>query len=64
MSTAVINDFNTLGGNSIRNFFISTTFADLLQQNDLHALNTVNASTNASSKLYLNPNYIVSNFKS
>ena len=64
MYTTVINDFNTPGDNSIRNFFISTTFADLLQQSDLHALNTVNASTNASSKLYLNSNYMVSNFKS
>jgi len=64
MYTTVINDFNTPGDNLIRNFFISTTFADLLQQSDLHALNTVNASTNASSKLYLNSNYMVSNFKS
>lgn len=64
MCTTAVNDLNISGNNLIRNFFISTTFADLLQQSDLHTLNTVNASTNASSKLYLNSNYAVNSFKS
>ena len=59
-----ISSFNTHSSNSVRNFFISTTFTDLLQQGDLHALNTVNASANASSQLHLNSNYTVSSFKS
>jgi len=42
---------------ALHNLFVSTTFSDLLQQGDLHALNTVNSSTNATNKLYLNSNY-------
>mgnify|MGYP006082015017 FL=1 len=58
------DNFTAPNASSVRNFFISTTFTDLLQQSDLHALNTVNASTNASNKLHLNCNYVPNNFKS
>jgi len=59
------NEINTsLVEGTVRNFFTSTSFTDLLQQSDLQALNTVNASTNAASKLYLNCNYSNINFKS
>ena len=59
------NEINTsLVEGTVRNFFTPTSFTDLLQQSDLQALNTVNASTNAASKLYLNCNYSNINFKS
>ena len=54
----------TLLDSSVRNFFASTSFTDLLQQGDLQTLNTINASTNATSKLYLNRNYSNTDFKS
>jgi hypothetical protein len=54
----------TLLDSSVRNFFASTSFADLLQQGDLQTLNTINASTNAASRLYLNCNYSSTDFKS
>ena len=46
------------------NIFVSTLFTDLLQQWDLQALSTVNASANTSNKLHLNRNYNPTNFKS
>ena len=54
----------TLLDSSVRNFFASTSFTDLLQQGDLQTLNTINASTNAASRLYLNCNYSSTDFKS
>jgi hypothetical protein len=42
----------------VRNLFVATTFTDLLQQSDLQSLNTINASVNGSSKLYLNSNFV------
>lgn len=59
---SLINNSSTEG--TIRNFFTPTSFTDLLQQGDLQALNTINASTNAASKLCLNRNYNNNNFKS
>lgn len=50
--------------NSVRNFFASTSFTDLLQHSDLQTLNTINASTNSANKLHLNRNYATSSFKS
>jgi hypothetical protein len=47
-----------------RNIFVSTLFTDLLQQWDLQALSTVNASANTSNKLHLNRNYNSISFKS
>ena len=49
----------------VRNLFVATTFTDLLQQSDLQSLNTINASINGYSKLYLNSNFVsTSSFKS
>lgn len=62
-SLAVSDSLNT-GSNTSNNFFLSTTFTDLLQQSDLQALNTLNASTNTISKLHLNKNFTSTNFKS
>ena len=60
-SQSFAKDSNLNNGSSaveaLHNLFVSTTFSDLLQQGDLHALNTVNSSTNATNKLYLNSNY-------
>ena len=51
--------------NEVRNLFVATTFTDLLQQGDLQSLNTINASVNNSSKLYLNRNFnSLNSFKS
>mgnify|MGYP006114508857 CR=1 FL=1 len=58
------SNFTAPNTSSVRNLFISTTFTNLLQQSDLHTLNTVNASTNASNKLHLNSNCVPNNFKS
>ena len=55
---------STLLDKSVRNFFASTSFTDLLQHNDLQTLNTINASTNSVSKLHLNRNYCNVIFKS
>lgn len=54
----------TLLDRSVRNFFASTSFTDLLQHSDLQTLNTINASTNSANKLHLNCNYGTSSFKS
>jgi hypothetical protein len=51
------NQSNLLQSSTIQNIFLTTSFTDLLQQNDLHSLNTINASSNASNQLFLNKNY-------
>lgn len=64
-STNLDTENNLINTNNVsNNFFLSTTFTDLLQQSDLQALNTLNASTNTISKLHLNQNYTPVSFKS
>ena len=49
---------DNMSNTQVHNLFVATTFTDLLQQNDLQSLNTINASVNGSSKLYLNSNFV------
>ena len=56
-------NFNLISTSSL-NIFYTNTFNDLLQRNDLHALNTFNTSNNTIQTIFLNKNSSNSNFKS
>lgn len=58
------NNLNQINNNSITNLFVTTNFNDLLQNNDLRALNSFNSSSNNSYSLPLNLNSNSSNYKS
>jgi hypothetical protein len=56
------NQSNSVQNSIVQNIFLTTSFTDLLQQNDLHSLNTINASSNASNQLFLNKNYTTNSY--